>query len=48
MELASVIGGREGGARGQREVMGSWSLWAPGGNSGTDGAAVQTGCLRSV
>jgi hypothetical protein len=48
MEFASVIGGREGGARGQREVVGNGSLWAPGGNSGTDGAAVQTGYLRSV
>jgi hypothetical protein len=29
VELAAVIGEREGGARGQHKVVGSGSLWAP-------------------
>jgi hypothetical protein len=31
MELTSVIGEREGDARGQREAVGGGSLWAPAG-----------------
>jgi hypothetical protein len=31
VELAAVIGEREGGARGQREAVGGGSLWAPTG-----------------